>query len=651
MQDFYPSVRAQILTRRTYNRPTVGGSFETWEETVSRVEAHQTWLWERAQWRRLDDAQQAEIKELGDLLRNRAGMMAGRTLWLGGTDISKRREASQLNCSGKVVRSVHDVVDCFWLLLQGAGVGFLPEMGTLNGFAAPHEIKITRSARTIEDWERGIRGKAHNAEFIKGDEWTIRVGDSAEAWSKAVGKVLAGKNRCKVLHLDFSEIRASGIRLKGYGWVSSGDGPFAKALEAICNLMNRRIDSLLTRMDILDVMNWLGTTLSSRRSAEIALMPAHDVEAEEFAVAKRNYWSTGNIQRGQSNNSLVFWQKPSKQELRGMFSQMIAAGGSEPGFINGVQAKRRAPWFSTLNPCAEQLLGDGGCCNLSEIILPRFNGDWAGLKRAAQVIARANYRQTCIDLRDGILQSSWHELNEFLHLCGVGVTGVVQWEYAKDAGKWRELADVARQAAYSMADELGTARPKHVTTVKPSGTLSKIADVTEGVHAPLGRYIINNVNFGKHDPLIPHLQAAGYRTRVNPFDPEGILVSLPMEYPGAPEINTESAIDQLERYKLLMDNWVDSNCSVTISYDPSEAEDIVNWLHKNWDHYVGVSFLFRNDPTKTAEDLGYAYLPQEVVTEAKFREYADRLMPIDVESLGSGDLVDAECASGACPVR
>jgi len=44
------STRAQVVTRRTYNRPLniEGTLFETWEQTIGRVIAHQKWLWERA---------------------------------------------------------------------------------------------------------------------------------------------------------------------------------------------------------------------------------------------------------------------------------------------------------------------------------------------------------------------------------------------------------------------------------------------------------------------------------------------------------------------------------------------------------------------------------------------------------------------------
>ena len=51
------STRAQVITRRTYNRPITddGKQFESWEQTVSRVIDHQQWLWERAARRELND--------------------------------------------------------------------------------------------------------------------------------------------------------------------------------------------------------------------------------------------------------------------------------------------------------------------------------------------------------------------------------------------------------------------------------------------------------------------------------------------------------------------------------------------------------------------------------------------------------------------
>jgi ribonucleoside-triphosphate reductase len=648
------TTRANIITRRTYSRPTneAGTQFETWEQTISRVISHQRWLWERAQGKPLNSNQETELELLRNLFISRKALPAGRSLWLGGTDIARRREASQFNCSFLRLETVHDFVDALWLLLQGCGVGGQPVTGALSGFASRVTVEVIPSSRT----EAG--GREHNVETFDGTTWTISIGDSAEAWAKSIGKILAGKYAATKLVIDFSQIRPSGVRLKGYGWISSGYGPLAAAYEAIAGIMNNRVDQLLTRMDLLDIFNWLGTVLSSRRSAEIALCPSNAKDWREFATAKKDYW-VNNPQRAQSNNSLMFYSKPSKFDLHDIFDLMEQGGGSEPGFINAEAATRRAPWFKGVNPCAEILLGNRSFCNLVEVDLGRFNNSYGDLKDAVWLVARANYRQTCVNLDDGILQRSWHELNQFLRLCGVGVTGVVRWKHQADPSRWAGLHAQAQWAARSMAEELGMPMPKAVTTIKPSGTISKIMDTTEGIHKPLGAHIFNNVMFGLHDPIVHELAAAGYRIMAHPTDKTAVIVTFPVRWDDVSFtekngllVNTDSAVDQLNRYKMVMDNYVEHNCSITVSYDKHEVSRIIDWLNENWDSYVGVSFIYRADPTKRAADLGYPYLPQEVVTETEWRAYSQTLAPVNTSSVKStDDLLETECVSGVCPVR
>jgi ribonucleoside-triphosphate reductase len=652
------SVRAEIITRRTYNRPTSddGKHFETWPETVSRVIGHQQWLWERAKGdEELTDTEYQELFDLEQFMLQRKVLMSGRTLWLGGTTVAQKREASQFNCSFTEVETVYDVVDILWLLLQGCGVGFKPIVGTLNGFSRYiKDIRVVHSTRT----DKG--GNENNVEIWdpKSGTWTIKVGDSAEAWAKSIGKLLAGKYPARTLVLDFSELRPAGERLKGYGWISSGDAAISKAYMAIAKILNGRADSLLSKMDIMDIVNWLGTILSSRRSAEIALFEYGQSEWEEFAVAKKDFWVYDNAHRTQSNNSLLFMSRPTRHELASIFDLMMDAGGSEPGFINGVEAQRRAPWFKGCNPCVEILLGNKSFCNLTEIDIAKFRGNNAEPHYAARLAARANYRQTCVNLKDGILQEAWHLNNEFLRLCGVGLTGVVK-RPDMSAYDYEYLKRTTVAAAFSMAEELGTPYPKNVTCIKPSGTLSKIMDTTEGAHKPLGKYIFNNVTFNKLDPIVQKMRDANYHVFNHPTDSDGVLVCFPVAYEGVPfdvvdgvEVNIESAIAQLERYKLLQTNWCQQNVSVTISYDPSEADDIIDWLMENWDIYVGVSFLYRNDPTKTAKDLGYLYLPQEVVTKEVYDKYVSTLREVNLDATESFDeLTDADCATGACPIK
>jgi len=651
------STRAQVITRRTYNRPVSddGKQFESWQDTVNRVIDHQAWLWERALGRELNDLEYAELYDLEQLILDRKVTMSGRTLWLGGTNVAKTREASQFNCSFTHVETVYDVVDVLWLLLQGCGVGFKPIVGTLNGFSKPiKNIRVVRSQRK----DKG--GNEYNTETWNGDTktWTLQIGDSAEAWAKSIGKLLAGKYPADTLVLDFSQLRPAGERLKGYGWISSGDSAISTAYVAISNILNGRADSLLTRMDILDIVNWLGTILSSRRSAEIALFDYGQPEWEEFAVAKKDWWLYNNAHRQQSNNSLVFKEKPSRHDLEHIFHLMQEAGGSEPGFINEQEALRRAPWFKGANPCVEILLGNKSFCNLTETDIGKFRGDTAGLHEAIRLAARANYRQTCVNLQDGILQESWHLNNYFLRLCGVGLTGIAM---RPDMGSYdyEYLKRTATAAAVGMSQELGLPAPKNITCIKPSGTVSKIMDTTEGVHKPLGKYIFNNVQFSKYDPVVDKLREANYHVINHPTDDSGVLVTFPVSWDSVPfdkvdgkEVNLESAVAQLERYKLLQTSWCQQNTSVTISYDPTEVPDIISWLLDNWDCYVGVSFIYRTDPTKTAKDLGYLYLPQEVVDERTFKDYAANLKPVTLDDANSFDeILGEDCSTGACPIR
>lgn len=671
------STRAQIVTRRTYCRPKneAGTIFETWDEVIDRVIRHQKWLWERAlthktmpemplhdvsegmkEWVELNREQNIELEDLRQLMLDRKVAPAGRTLWLGGTDIGKRIELSQFNCCFVSVRTVYDVVDFFWGLLNGAGVTGLAEAGTLTGFRHKiPELEIIRTQRGPYDKGPEDNNESWNPHT---STWVIKVGDSAKAWAKSIGKLLAGKYPAKKLVLDFSQIRGGGARLRNYGWISQGDKGLSAAYEKIFHIMNSKADANLSEIDIGDIINLLGTVLSTRRAAEALLMHKENPRWKEFAKVKHNMWENGKEHRAQSNNSLLFYSQPKKKELRELFDMINRGGNGEPGLVNAKHMTDRAPWAKGLNPCFEILLADGNTCNLVTIDLAKFKNDSAGLLEAARLIARANYRQTVVDFRDGILQEKWHLNNEHLHLCGVSLMGIAKRPDLQPYD-YKRLERQLTHAAYTMAEELGTPYPKNITAQKPEGTISKCFDSTEGMHKPLGKYIFNNIAFSVYDPLVAILSDAGYKVQTHPYDPTAMLVTMPVKYDDVEfdivnekEVNLESAVDQLERYKMLMQHYCHQNVSCTISYSKEETPEIVDWLFKNWDQYVAVAFLFRNDPTKTAKDLGYPYLPQEVVTKEQYDEYVSTLKEVDLEHVVVDDSVmDSDCAGGACPVR
>jgi len=636
-----------------------GTKFESWKDVAHRVVwDHQKWLWERALGRSLNNNEKNELRELEGLILERKALLAGRTLWLGGTETSKKREISQVNCSFLEVRNINDVVDAFWLLLNGAGVGFKPLPGTLNGFKKP--IKTVEVIRTKKD--KNERGREGNVESFEDGVWTISIGDSGEAWAKSIGKLLSGKYDATKLVFDFSEVRGSGGRLKGYGWISSGDEVISEVYPKIAALLSRKAGQLLDEIDILDTINYLGVIQTGRRGAEIAFLDYGSPNWKRFATAKKDFWLHDNHHRTQSNNSLLFHAKPSKDELDNVFQIMLDSGGSEPGIINAQAMKKRAPWAQGTNPCAEILLSDAGICNLVTLNIAAFES-LVEAQRAYYIIGRANYRQTLMNLDDGILQIKWHQTNEFLRLCGTSMMGVAMKKLSDYDLK--VLKNSAITGAMSMAFELDKELPKNITTQKPEGTAAKIAGCTEGIHKPLGKYIFNNITFSRHEPIVEKLRNAGYTVFDNPSQPDGVVVTFPVCWEGVEgftnvngtEVNLESAIDQLERYKTFMTEWTEQNSSITVSYSPDEIPAIIDWLLENWDNYVGVSFILRADPTKTAKDLGYLYLPQEVVTKERYEAYVSTLREVSLDDLKETggiedvDFLDSSCDNGVCPIR
>lgn len=679
------SVRSKIVMKRTYCRPKEDGIQEDWEDVIERVICHQRWLWSRAltqykefpgielrdltsdmnEWYQLTEEQENELERLRYYLLQRKTFMSGRTMWLGNTDISRTRESSMFNCAATDVGTVVQIVNAFHLLLQGAGVGFYPKTGLLTGFRSPiNNIEVIQSKRSGME-----KGRETTEESFDNGVWCIQLGDSAEAWAKVVGKILANKYKADKLILDFSQIRGAGFRLSGYGWLSSGDISISKALVSICAIMNKRAGSLLRKIDILEIMNHLGTVLSSRRSATIALFDYGEAEWKEFAKFKNDCYQEGKTHRQQSNNSLIFHVKPTKEQLEEVFQMMVDSGGSEPGIINAQTMENRAPYASLVNPCGEILLPSSGVCNLAEIDLGKFKGDTAGLYDAAVLIARANYRMTCVSFDDGILSEEWQLNNDFLHLMGVSVSGVVKRDDMTQYD-YKNLRDTLSWAGRNMAKELGTPYPKQITTIKPSGTIGKVADTTEGCHRPIGKYVMNNINFSKHDPIVDKLLEAGYAAIDNPSDETSIIVSIPVIFDDVKfdtvevirkdgtketlEVNNESALDQLARYKMLMTYYCDQNVSITVYYDKEEVKDIIDWILANWGSYVGISFLPRLDATMSAADVGYPYLPQEVITKETYDTYMSQIQEIDWEGTDTEStelLADETCSTGACPIR
>ena len=89
-----------------------------------------------------------------------------------------------------------------------------------------------------------------------------------------------------VVEFDYSQVRAAGLPIKGFGGTSSGSGPLRALLEDTHDVLHRRRGQTLSVTCIVDIMNMIGRCVVSgnvRRTAEIAF---GDPDSEEYIDLK-----------------------------------------------------------------------------------------------------------------------------------------------------------------------------------------------------------------------------------------------------------------------------------------------------------------------------------------------------------------------------
>lgn len=708
----------EVTYLRTYSRwlPEENRR-EYWHETVRRVVeysfslvvTHNTDYWSEPLYS--DLVQEAE--DLFDLIFNLKAFPAGRTLWVGGTDFSytHRGAPTNFNCAFQDIKTLDDWRQMVVLLMGGSGVGFrvtqdnVEKMNQEHPFGQHPQVQVQpyrhltsephfeHTTCTFDDKKKSVE---------------ITVGDSREGWSVFVKHFLhhfvTNPLQLKKIVVNVNYVRPLGSRLSTFGGFASGPEPliqFAQDAQTILDDKNPN----WTDLKMLDISNIIGRMVvagGTRRSAQIALG-----DTEQFADAKTGAWWKSTPWRSQSNNTVVFKDKPTQEELKKRFRQILQYG--EPGFLNEKEAQRRRPRFRGINPCAEILLADSGFCNLCTVNLAAFvvrnphtgdcEFDWHGAQRAFVLVARHGMRVTNVDM-GGVLPE-WNHNQQGDRLLGVSFTGygdmvdstgMLEEEQAKFLSDTRQLI---RRYIEGYAAEMGVPKPLLITTVKPEGTISTLPGVSSGLHYAFAPKYIRRVRVAKADTLAKALMYAGFEPKpeydvsfyryndttytsfqaalddvlasgVQPSEAgqhiETVLKTLDevqtwvfeflVDSPAPKKSSEYTAIEQLERYRLVQQNWSEHNSSNTIYISKEEVPGIIEWLDQHWDSYVAVSFLQKDEQQ-------YHLMPYEAITHddprikdlaigdvASVREMLDMLEVAD----SSVELLES-CDTGACPTR
>lgn len=660
---------AKLVYYRTYSRwLPYEGRRETWKETCVRAVEYNCSLAPTSIY---------EAQRLFDNMFNLKQFISGRSLWIGGSEASKKTKLANFNCSFVVIDSIKSLCDLFYLLMVGTGVGvrILPsDVEKLPTFRDDVKLLAQYNKNSTKQ-----RGREHTITEQEDNMFVIKIGDSKEGWVDALRAYLnfmASPSKCNNILIDYTEIRVKGATLSNFGGTASGYESIMDMFTKIHNVIqngtfsSKPKNGRLRPVHCLDICNLIGQNVvvgGVRRTAEIAIIDPND---EECVHAKDNI-EPGMEHRYMSNNSIYQEEKPNREKIHELFNSIRTSG--EPGIINVAEAKRRRSDFAGVNPCAEVLLPPNAVCNLTTVNMVAFvneNGDvdWDGLELAFLLSARAGYRMTCVDLElDG-----WNEAHHRDRLTGCSMTGwqdfvaKVRPDVLKRAGgkagvlKW--LRTAVHEAGEEIAQELQTPVPLLMTALKPEGSLSLVANgVSPGVHWQHSPYFIRRIRVNAHDPLALTAKELGWQ-----IHPEvgqemetatTIVIDFPVKSPATVTKADVSAVEQLEEYLLFQKHYTDMNTSNTITVKPDEWEEVEDFVYNHWDDMLGVTFLELNSTY-------YPLLPYEECTKEEYEELKSKMKEFDPDLLNEKELStrnmgkefeildDREsCASGVCPIR
>ena len=653
---------------------------ETWPETVLRTTLYNINLGieykEQHGLPIIPEEEEKEARLLYDNLFQLRTFTSGRTLYMGGTEIVKQYPLSNYNCSFTDIKSLKDLVDVFYLLLVGSGVGIRIDRKHVKKLPRIRSFEMESIYNSGERTKNQKEQMEHTTLTISDRNpamASIKVGDSKEGWCEALKlyfEIAEKKNYkdVKKLIIDYSFVRPEGERLKRFGGRASGHRSIMRMFEKMNGVFSRRTEGALESIDILDIATIISENVVSGGVRRSAMMVICDEDDTEVIHAKQNLYRVvdgrwmedpGISHRRMSNNSVLYTGKPTLEKIQKIIESIRING--EPGFINATEAGRRTPVFCGCNPCGEILLQSKQCCNLTTNNMMAFvkqhEFDKESFKEILRLSTRVALRMTLVQVE----LPAWNKVMQEDRIIGISLTGIMDMmnqtgmSYEELGILLEELREEVHAEGIRYCKELGINPPRLMTTIKPEGSLSTLPCVSSGIHYAHSQYYIRRIRVSASDPLYKMLEQQGsypiYNENGQPDENCSVKV---IEFPvKAPEGRTKydvGAIEQLELYKLTMQHWTDHNTSITVHVRENEWEEVARWVYDNFESVVGITFLPLMGET-------YPLLPYESTTKEDYENRIQWIKPIDYELLAEledeqeQEILEMDCQTGVCPVR
>lgn len=627
-----PTVYQQFIYKSRYARWNEElGRREEWPETVARYfnffEGH---LKQRFDYvvpiderHRLEQA----VLSLKVMPSMRALMTAGPAL--------EREHMAGYNCAFIPIDDPKAFDEFLYVLMNGTGCGFSVEASNI------HKLPV-------------IPDKIHTSDSV------IVVADSKIGWASSLRELIALLYAGKEPQINLSKIRPAGARLKTFGGRASGPEPLAELFRFTIDIFKRAHGRRLNSLECHDICCKIGEIVvvgGVRRSAEISLS---DLSDNDMRAAKFGQWWVDNPQRALANNSAVYNERPSIGTFISEWEALYNSKSGERGIFNRAAALRQIEYVGKregnqalgTNPCLEALLNPFQTCNLSEAIIRQDETKESFMDKVEIATILGTWQSTLDDF--GYVRKKWSNIEIDERLMGVSLSGILDSEYLSRstdiliAGRYLATNINAREA-----DKLRINPSAGITLNKPSGTVSQLVDCASGVHPRYAPYYIRTIRGDKKDPLTQFLIEHGIPHEDCVLNPKNTTVfSFPQKAPeGVITRDNISAIEHMEFYKHLKNNWCEHTASITINVKEEEWLDVGAWVYKNMDDIIGLSFL-------PATEHSYRQAPYQECTEQDYIN-AMKTMPenINWDNLNQFEKEDNTvasqefaCVSGMCEI-
>lgn len=525
------------------------------------------------------EAAKATVKSMGAVPSMRALATAGPAL--------SRDNTAGYNCAYMPISDLRAFGELLYILMCGTGVGYSVERRYVSQLPPVPRITRAEGYVTVEDSKKGWKDAL--------DEWLTIL-------------FTTGKDH----PICYAKVRPEGSPLRTFGGRASGPGPLKKSFAALREILYSAQGRQLRPLEVHDMCCYIAEAVISggvRRSAMISLS---DLDDKEMAMAKHGAWWKTEPQRALSNNSAVIDGGVEWEEFKHEWDNMVRSMAGERGIFSRDAARKKAEAMGRdpnieygCNPCSEIILRPYQFCNLSEAIV-RADDDLMDLVEKVQAAAVMGTVQSTLDYFPE-LRPEWTQNAAEERLLGVSLTGICDSPFLSGAhlensrdrdllvSSLEHLRRCVRTTNHVVANLLGIRPAAAATCIKPSGTVSQLADTASGIHPRYSKHYLRTVRESKDSPVAQFMRDKGVYHETDYMDETNYVFYFPVSAPEAPVTGSDfQGIDQLELWKTYNRHWCDHKPSMTcyLPQNEGQATDAIrDWVWEHLDELDGVAFL------------------------------------------------------------